>query len=154
MRTSNLVCCFALSFSFIACAGQEPIDADLIEEGEVDSASLALSTTYASLRTGNWSDSTMWNPGGVPGAQDVVNIGSAHQVTADVAAEASSVKLVDFSNAKVIMNNDLSVSGNILMAQNCIVDLNNNTLHAGSITMQRGATIPRDPGSRLAAYLL
>lgn len=150
MRTSTFACCFALSFSVFACASQEPLDIESTdEESAVESTSQALSTTYASLRHGNWSDATMWNPGGVPGVEDVVSIGSAHQVTVDVAAEASSITLVELSAAKMIMNEDLAVSGNMFVGKYCSVDLNDKTLSAGSISMRQGASFPRDPGARL-----
>lgn len=107
------------------------------------------SVAFSSLRTGTWSDSTMWNPSGIPSALESVSIGSAHQVTVNAPAEAKSITLVELSASKLIMNEDVTSSGNVFVGKYCSVDLNDNLLHAATMNLRQGASIQRDPGGRI-----
>lgn len=153
MRSLHLALSFALPFALLACNSFDPSNdathASDVEDS-VDSASFALTgVTFASLRSGNWTDSTMWNPSGVPAAQDAVNIGSAHQVTVDAATTVASVNLVETSGSMLIMNDDLTVESSLTAGKYCNVDLNDNTLQASNVSLRQSAAILRDAGGRL-----
>ena len=88
--------------------------------------------TKTSVKSGNWTDATVWSPSGVPANSDNAVIASSHIVTID--------------NNKTIQNLTVNSGGTLLWTASKRITINGNFTVNGTATMNKGEITLSSPG--------
>ncbi|MBI4713544.1 MAG: hypothetical protein HY762_09655, partial [Planctomycetes bacterium] len=94
--------------------------------------------TYSSTKSGQWTDSTVWNPTGIPQQGDTVTIGSGHQITIQDTRYVRNLTIN--SNGTLAFNRTASESP-ILIIDDTGVITNSGTVQASGTTSAYPAVV-------------